>query len=86
MGQHLDGQWQTALVDAVITGNYMHDELFDDHGTNIAVNDATATVGDHCCVRGILQDHNMFGMNPLDQFAAIDLILRQTLLSCFSGQ
>ena len=78
VGQYLDRQWQTALVDAIITGNDLHDELFDGHGINIAVDDAIATVGDHCRVRGILQDHNVFGANPLDQFAAIiDLILQQ---------
>ena len=53
VGQYLDGQWQTALVDAIRTGNDIHDELFDDHGIKIAVDDAIATVGDHCHVHGI---------------------------------
>ena len=63
---------------AIRTGNDVHDELFDGHGINIAVDDAIATVGDECHVRGILQDHNVFGVNPLDQFTKIiDLILQQ---------
>lgn len=60
------------------TGNDMHDDLFDGGGIDVAVDDAIATVGDHCRVSGILQDYNVFGANPLDQFAAIiDLILQK---------
>jgi len=56
----------------------MHDDLFDGGGIDVAVDDAIATVGDHCRVSGILQDYNVFGANPLDQFAAIiDLILQK---------
>lgn len=47
VGQHLDVQWQTALVDAIRFGNNLHDELFDGHRINIAVDDAIATVGDN---------------------------------------
>ena len=78
VGQHLDVQWQRALVDAIRIGNDLHDELFDGHGINIAVDDAIAAVGDDCHVRGILKDHNVFGVNPLDQFTKIiDSILQQ---------
>ena len=79
VGQHLDVQWQRALVDAIRIGNDLHDELFDGHGINIAVDDAIATVGDDCHVHGILKDHNVFGVNLLDQFTKIiDSILQQT--------
>lgn len=78
VGQQLDVQWQAALVDAIRFGNDLHDELFDGHGINIAVDDAIATVDDNCRVRGILRDHNVFGVNPLDQFSKIiDSILQQ---------
>ena len=78
VGQHLDVQWQRALVDDIRIGNDLHDELFDGHRINIAVDDAIATVGDDCHVHGILKDHNVFGVNPLDQFTKIiDSILQQ---------
>ena len=44
-----------------LNGNDLHDELFDGHGINIAMNDAIATVGGNCCVCGILRDHSVFG-------------------------
>ena len=56
----------------------MHDELFGGEGINVAVDDTIDAAGDHCHVCGILHEYNVFGMNQLDQFAAvIDLILQQ---------
>lgn len=82
VGQPLTRQWEAAVIEAIRTGNDIHDELFGGEGINVAVDDAIDAAGDHCYVRGILHEYNVFGANPLDQFAAvIDLILQQKL-SC----
>ena len=60
------------------TGNDIHDELFGGEGINVAVDDFIDAAGDDCHVCGIVHEYNVFGVNPLDQFAAvIDLILHQ---------
>ena len=78
VGQPLTQQWEAAVVEAIRTGNDIHDELFGGEGINVAVDDAIDAAGDHCHVCGILHEYNVFGANPQDQFAAvIDLILQQ---------
>ena len=78
VGQPLTRQWEAAVIEAIRTGNDIHDELFGGEGINVAVDDAIDAAGDHCHVCGILHEYNVFGVNPLDQFAAvIDLILQQ---------
>ena len=78
VGQPLNQQWEAAVTEAIRTGNDIHDELFGGEGINVAVDDAIDAAGDHCHVGGILHEYNVFGANPLDQFAAIiDLILQQ---------
>ena len=78
VGQPLTPQWEAAAIEAIRTGNDIHDELFGGEGINVAVDDAIDAAGDHCHVRGILHEYNVFGANPLDQFAAvIDLIIQQ---------
>ena len=67
---------EAAVIEAIRTGNDIHDELFGGEGINVAVDDAIDAAGDHCHVRGTLHEYNVFGANPLDQFAAvIDLII-----------
>lgn len=78
VGQPLTRQWEAAVIEAIRTGNDIHDELFGGEGINVAVDDAIDAAGDHCHIGGILHEYNVFGANPLDQFAAvIDLILQQ---------
>ena len=78
VGQPLNGQWEAAVTEAIRTGNDIHDELFGGEGINVALDDAIAAAGDHCRVSGISHEYNVFGANPLDQFATvIDLILQQ---------
>lgn len=56
VGQRLTRQWEAAVIEAIRTGNDIHDELF---GGDAA--------GDHCHVCGILHEYDVFGANPLDQ-------------------
>ena len=75
VGQPLSQQWEATVTEAIRTGNDIHDELFGGEGINVTVDDAIDAAGDHC---PILHEYNVFGVNPLDQFAAIiDLILQQ---------
>ena len=78
VGQPLSQQWEATVTEAIRTGNDIHDELFGGEGINVTVDDAIDAAGDHCHLCGILHEYNVFGVNPLDQFAAIiDLILQQ---------
>ncbi len=65
-------------MDAIRAGNDIHDELFDGEGINVAVDDAITAAGDHFRIGGIINEYNVFGANPLDQFTAlINVILQQ---------
>ena len=78
VGQPLNRQWEAAVIEAIRTGNDFHDELFGGEGIDVAVEDAVSAIGDHCHISGIVQEYNVFGADPLNQFAAvINLILQQ---------
>ena len=66
VGQPLTRQWEAAVIEAIRTGNDIHNELFGGEGINVAVDDAIDAAGDHCHVCGILHEYNVFGVNPLD--------------------
>ena len=77
VGQPLNRQWESAVIEAIRTENDFHDELFGSEGIDVAVEDAVSVTGDHCHISGIVQEY-VFGVDPLNQFAAvINLILQQ---------
>ena len=77
VGQPLNRQWESAVIEAIRTENDFHDELFGSEGIDVAVEDAVSVTGDHCHISGIVQEY-VFGADPLNQFAAvINLILQQ---------
>ena len=74
----LNRQWEAAVIEAIRTGNDFHYELFGGEGIDVAVEDAVSAIGDHCHISGIVEEYNVFGADPLNQFAAvINLILQQ---------
>ena len=70
-GQNLSVEWQKNLVTAIRIGNDMHDELYDQQGVDVTVEDAITEVGQHCQVLGISQENDMFGADPLKQFETV---------------
>jgi len=82
VGQPVTRQWEAAVTEAVKTGNDIHDELFGGEGITVAVDDAIDAAGDHCPVCGTLHEYDMFGVNPLDQFAAVIYLILQQKQSC----
>jgi len=71
----LNRQWETAIAEAIRTGNGMHDELFGGEGIDVAVEDAITAPGEHSHVGDILHEYNLLGVNPTE-----------TVIPHFSGQ
>lgn len=61
--------WQTSLKEAMIKGNLIHDDLFDQEGINVTVDDAVSMAGEECRVRAMGPQVAIFGLNPVDQLA-----------------
>ena len=77
-GCHLDHVWRSSLIDAITTGNELHDELFDGEAINLAVDEAIDAAGDQCQVQGIVNEYNVFGSNPASQFEnTINIVLQE---------
>lgn len=70
-GHQLSSQWQEALKEAIRMGNSMHDELYNRQGVNVTLKDALDAVGAICEIRGVKQEFNVFGSNPLDQLETV---------------
>ena len=82
VGQPLNRQWEAAVIEAIRTGNDVHDKLFKGEGIDVAVEDTVSAIGDHCQISGTVQEYNVFGADPLNQFAAVINLILQQKQSC----
>ena len=48
-----------------------HDELFDQEGVIVTIEEGVELAGDQCQVRQIYQEYNVFGTNPLSQLETV---------------
>lgn len=44
--------------------------------------DTVSAIGDHCQISGTVQEYNVFGADPLNQFAAVINLILQQKQSC----
>ena len=54
---------------AMIKGNQIHDDLFDQNPVNVGVEDAVSMAGEECSIQSILEQTDIFGRNPQSQIA-----------------
>ena len=71
LGQSINFHWQAALEKAIRDGNQLHDELFDQEGVIVTVEEGIELAGDQCQVRQIYKEYNVFGANPLSQLETV---------------
>ena len=79
VGQPLSLPWKQAVIKAIRTGNQIYDESIEGNGIyNVAVDDAVIACHVHGLVVEILHEYDVFGENPVSQFAeVINSILQQ---------
>lgn len=53
----------------MIKGNLIDDDLFDQEGINVTVDDAVSMAGEECGVRALGPQVDIFGLNTVDQLA-----------------
>lgn len=70
-GQSINFHCQAVLEKAIRDENQIHDELFDQEGVIVAVEEGVELAGDQCQVRQIYQEYNVFGANPLSQLETV---------------
>ena len=61
VGHVLSAEWQDALKEAILRGNDLHDELFDQEGIDLNAEDAVKMAGDDCGVLCLGQQKDLFG-------------------------
>ena len=61
VGHVLPVEWQDALKEAILRGNDLHDELFDQEGIDLNAEDAVEMAGDDCGVLCLGQQKDLFG-------------------------
>lgn len=83
-GNLLPESWKTSLREAMITGNQIHDDLFDHEGINVTVDDAVAMAGEECGVQRLGPQVDIFGFNPVNQLANLLIREAQNLSRSFS--
>jgi len=69
MGDRLPESWKKSLIEAMIRGNKLHDDLFNHEAVDLDVEDAVALADNECGVQSIGQQRDIFGVNPVHQLA-----------------
>ena len=67
----LQNNWKVSLTEAILSGNEIHDDIFDCEAINVAVDEAIQVAGDECFVDKIEQQYDIIGLNCLDQLKAV---------------
>ena len=60
-GLLLPGIWKEAIEWAIISGNDLHDELFDNEGVNVNIDEAVEVAGEVCGVVRLGEQRDLFG-------------------------
>ena len=67
----LPESWRKCLVEAMVKGNKIHDDLFDQQAVDLEVEDAVSLADTECGVQRIGQQIDIFGTNPDHQLANV---------------
>ena len=70
-GDCLPELWRKSLVDAMIKGNKIHDDLFDQQAVDLEVEDAVSLADEECGVQRVGQQIDIFGINPVHHLANV---------------
>ena len=71
LGFQLSNTWKDSLVEAMLRGNEIHDDIFDNDAVNVAVDDAVEIAGEECFVDKIEQQYDIFGVDCLEQLTTV---------------
>lgn len=70
-GDCLPESWRKSLVEAMIKGNKIHDDLFDHQAVDLEVEDAVSLADNECGVQRVGQQIDIYGINPVNQLANV---------------
>lgn len=68
--KELSNEWKVCLRQALIKGNDIHDDIFENEPVNVTVGEAIEIAGNECCVKEIGQQLDAFGQDVIDQLAS----------------
>lgn len=68
-GDNLPESWRESLLEAMIRGNQLHDDLFDHQAVDLEVEDAVSLADNECGVQSVGHQTDIFGVRPVQQFA-----------------
>lgn len=71
VNSQLQYKWKVALTEAIISGNEIHDDIFEGDATNVAVDEAIEIAGDECFVNKIDQQFDIIGGNRIEQLKVV---------------
>lgn len=74
----LQYNWKVALIQAILRGNDIHDDIFQGSAVDVAVGDAIKIAGDECFVDKTEQQYDIVGTNRLEQLYLRDFMLKRT--------
>jgi len=63
----LQNNWKVLLIEAILNGNEIHDDIFEGDAVNIAVDEAIEIAGDEFCVDKIDCQYDIIGSNRVEQ-------------------
>ena len=84
-GDCLPEPWRESLVEAMIKGNKIHDDLFDQQAVDLEVEDAVSLADNECGVQRVGQQIDIYGINPVHQLTnvLIQEAQKNTSKSCY---
>ena len=59
--------WKVSLTEAILSGNEIHDDIFEGDAVNVAVDEAIEIAGDECFVNKIDHQYDIIGTNRVEQ-------------------
>lgn len=70
-GDNLPESWRKSLIEAMIKGNQIHDDLFNHEAVDLEVEEAVSLADNECGVQRVGQQIDIFGINPVHQLANV---------------
>lgn len=67
----LQNNWKVSLIEAILSGNDIHDDIFEGDAVNVAVDDAIEIAGEECFVDKIDHQYDIIGANRVEQLKDI---------------
>ena len=67
IASQLQNNWKVSLIEAILSGNDIHDDIFEGDAVNVAVDDAIEIAGEECFVEKIDHQYDIIGANRVEQ-------------------